>query len=198
MQAYCGLHVQVDANEPHYHFTQNRPPQQTHRCPLPNTHLLMQGSQKAWPQRSTNGFFPLPSPLLSLFPPFLSLLPLPGTPSAVLTPLLLPAAPPAPASPPSRGADRLLLAPPSPFSSSSYAAPPGAAAARRATDAERELPASADPAGAEGLGGAGAGERATAAARAAAAAPAAVRGASKSSRQMGQLLAAYCWLRMAD
>jgi hypothetical protein len=25
-----------------------------------------------------------------------------------------------------------------------------------------------------------------------------VRGASKSSRQMGQLLAAYCWLRMAD
>lgn len=175
----------------------NRSGQHMNQAPEPSAalgaHLVMQGSQKACPQRSTSGL--RPSGLASLFPPFLSvLLPLAGAllgPAAAAAPLLPPA--------PSRGAEG-LASPSAPSISTSIDPPAAAAAARRVAVAARELPAAAsaeDPAGADGLGGAGAGERADAAARAAAAAPAAVSGVSKSSRQIGQLLDAYCCLRMA-
>lgn len=162
--------------------------------------MVMQASQKACPQRSTSGL--RPSGLASLFPPFLSVLPLAGAPSPLpaLRPLLGPAAAVAPLLPPapSRGAEG-LASPSAPSISTSIDPPAATAAARRVAVAARELPAASneDPAGADGLGGAGAGERADAAARAAAAAPAAVSGVSKSSRQIGQLLDAYCCLRMA-
>lgn len=160
-------------------------------------YFVMQGSQNACPQRSTSGF--CPSFFFSLVSPFFSLLAVAELSPGPLPLLLLGPAGAAALSPPSKGADG-LTSPSAPFNSRSTEDPaPAPAAARLVAADTRELPAaSADPpAGAEGLGGAGAGRADDAAARAAAAAPAADNGMSKSSKQIGQLLDAYCWLRMA-
>jgi len=160
------------------------------------TYLVIQGSQKAWPHRSTKGRRTGPS-CFSFLPHFLALPALPGASPALLDP-----APPS--APANSGAEGLPLS--TAISSSPPAAVAAAAAAARRVAlvaADLELLAAAASsvdvvgAGAVGVGGAGAGEPAVAAARAAAAAPAADKGLSKSSKQMGQLLQAYCWLRIA-
>jgi hypothetical protein len=124
-------------------------------CTVP-THWLMQGSQKACPQRSTNGFLaaaPLPDADLPIrLPPLLLLLP--AAPAAAAAALLLLLAPASPLL--SNGADGAAAS----ASASSMLLPIGAAA----------LMPELVPAGA---------------------------GSSKSSRQMGQLVAAYCRERMA-
>lgn len=105
---------------------------------------MMQGSQKAWPQRSTKGLRPAAAFFCSaaalLLPPFLSLLALPGASRTALLLLLLGPAPPVSELVPSKGAEGL----PSPASECSSSADPEAAAARRVTPADRKLLDAAD------------------------------------------------------